>query len=87
MLADRLTRVILLTAEVDHDDHRRRVTFSREGTRLTFDLEKHRVEIAFGRKSGLELLDAAQQFQPGVGRSSPMLAAPSCSSRSADDEA
>ncbi|WP_206051379.1 hypothetical protein [Roseibium algicola] len=60
---------------------------SREGARFTFDLDKRRLEIAFGRKSALELVDAAQQFQLGVGRSSPMLAAPSRSSRSADDEA
>ncbi|RWO31010.1 MAG: hypothetical protein EOS10_17665 [Mesorhizobium sp.] len=60
---------------------------SREGARFTFDLEKRRLEIAFGRKSALELVEAAQQFQLGVGRSSPMLAAPSRRSPSADDEA
>ena len=60
---------------------------SREGARFTFDLEKRRLEIAFAGKSALEFVDAAQQFQLGVGRSSPMLAAPSRRSRSADDEA
>lgn len=73
--------------EVDDDERHQRVTYSREGARFTFDLEKRRLEIAFGRNSALELVDAAQQFQLGVGRSSPMLAAPSRRSRSADDEA
>jgi hypothetical protein len=63
--------------EVDDDDRHQRVTYSREGAWFTFDLEKRRLEIAFGRKGALELVDAAQQFQLGIGRSSPMLAAPS----------
>lgn len=61
--------------EVDDDDRHQRVTYSREGAWFTFDLEKRRLEIAFGRKGALELVDAAQQFQLGIGRSSPMLAA------------
>lgn len=87
-LVDRLEEIADASGgDVDDDDRHQRVTYSREGARFTFDLEKRRLEIAFGRKSALELVDAAQQFQLGVGRSSPMLAAPSRRSRSADDEA
>lgn len=87
-LVDRLEDIVGASGgEVDDDDRHKRVTYSREGARFTFDLGKRRLEIAFGRKSALELVDAAQQFQLGVVRSSPMLAAPSRSSRSADEEA
>jgi len=87
-LVDRLEDIADASGgEVDDDDRHQRVTYSREGARFTFDLEKRRLEIAFGRKSALELVDAAQQFQLGVDRSSPMLAAPSRRSPSADDEA
>jgi hypothetical protein len=87
-LVDRLEEIAGASGgDVDDDDRHQRVTYIREGTRFTFDLEKRRLEIAFGRKSALELVDAAQQFQLGVCRSSPMLAAPSRRSRSADDEA
>jgi hypothetical protein len=61
-----LTRVILLTAEVDDGDHRQRVTYSREGAGFTFEVEKHRLEIAFGRKSGLELLTLRSSFSPAL---------------------
>jgi len=88
VLVDRLEDIADVSGgEVDDDDRNKRVTYSREGTRFTFDLDKRRLEVAFGRKSALELVDAAQQFQLGVARSSPMLATPSRSGRSADDEA
>ncbi len=73
--------------DVEDDDRDQRVTYSRDGASFTFDLKKRRLEIAFGRKSALDLVDAAQRFQLGVGRSSPMLTAPTRRSRSADDEA
>jgi hypothetical protein len=77
-LVDRLEDIADASGgEVDDDDRHQRVTYSREAARFTFDLEKRRLEIAFGRKGALELVDAAQQFQLGVGSSSPMLAAPS----------
>lgn len=87
-LVDRLEDIVDASGgEVDDDDRHQRVTYSREGTRFTFDLKKYRLEIAFGRKGALELVDAAQQFQLDVGRSSPMLDVPSRGTRSADDEA
>ena len=70
-LVDRLEEIADASGgDVDEDDRHQRITYSREGARFTFDLEKRRSEIAFGRKSALEL-DAAQQFQLGVSRSTP----------------
>ncbi|WP_438382322.1 caspase family protein [Asaia sp. BMEF1] len=87
-LVDRLEEIADASGgAVDDDDRHQRVTYNREGAQFTFDLKKRRLEIAFGRKGALELVDAAQQFQLGVGRSSLMLATPSRHSRSADDEA
>jgi hypothetical protein len=43
------------------------------GATFTFDLNKRRLEIEFGCMKAFELVDAAQQFQLGVGHSSPML--------------
>lgn len=71
--------------DVDDDDRDQRVTYSRDGASFTFDLKKRRLEIAFGRKSALDLVDAAQRFQLGVGRSSPMLAGPTARPASRDD--
>lgn len=72
--------------DVDDDDRDQRVTYSRDGASFTFDLKKRRVEIAFGRKSALDLVDAARRFQLGVGRSSPMLAGPATRRPSRDDD-
>jgi hypothetical protein len=86
-LVDRLEDIGGATgADVVDDDRAQRVTFSRDGASFTFDLKKRRLEIAFGRKSALDLVDAAQRFQLGVGRSSPMLTGPSHASGSADDD-
>ncbi|MET4029526.1 MULTISPECIES: caspase family protein [unclassified Bradyrhizobium] len=63
--------------EVDDDDRHQRVSYSRDGATFTFDLAKRRLEIRFGRVSALQLVDAAQRFQLGTCRSSPMLATPS----------
>ena len=73
--------------DVEDDDRDQRVTYSRDGASFTFDLKKRRLEIAFGRKSALDLVDAAQRFQLGVGRSSPMLAAAATRRASRDDDA
>ncbi len=43
---------------------------------LTLDLRKKRLEISFGQSGTLQLVDAAQKFQLGLGRSSPMLPPP-----------
>jgi hypothetical protein len=71
---------------VDDDDRDQRVTYSRDGASFTFALKKRRLEISFGRKSALDLFDAAQRFQLGLGRSSPMLAAPATRRASLDDD-
>jgi hypothetical protein len=63
--------------EVDDDDRHQRVSYSRDGATFTFDLARRRLEIRFGRVSALQLVDAAQRFQLGTRRSSPMLATPS----------
>lgn len=77
-LVDRLEDIAEASGgDVEDDDRHQRVTYSRDGARFTFDLDRRRLEIAFGRKSALELVDAAQQLQLGVRRSSPMLAPPS----------
>lgn len=73
--------------DVDDDDRDQRVTYSRDGASFTFDLKKRRLEIAFGRKNALDLVDAAQRFQLGVGRSSPILAGPATGRVSRDDDA
>lgn len=62
--------------DVRDDDRSRRATYERDGISFTFDLTKRRLEITFGRSGALELVDAAQRFQLGIGRPSPMLAAP-----------
>jgi Caspase domain len=77
-LVDRLEDIADASGgEVYDDDRHQRVTYSHEGASFTFDLKKSRLEIALGRMSALELVDATLQFQLGVGRSSPMLATPS----------
>ena len=65
--------------DVDDDDRHQRVSYRREGVTFTFDLRRRRLEISFGQSGTLELVDAAQKFQLGIGRSSPMLAAPAAS--------
>ena len=62
--------------ELHDDDRTKRATYDRDGVTFTFDLSKRRLEIAFGRSGTLELVDAAQKFQLGTSRASPMLAAP-----------
>lgn len=62
--------------EVDDDDRSERVTYSRDGVEFTFDLCNQRLEIAFEETETLDILDAARQFQLGIHRASPMLAAP-----------
>jgi hypothetical protein len=62
--------------EVDDDDRHQRVSYHRDGVIFTFDLKKKRLEISFGQDGTLQLVDAAQRFQLGIGTSSPMLAAP-----------
>lgn len=62
--------------EVDDDDRSERVTYSRDGVEFTFDLCNQRLEIAFAGTETLVILDAARQFQLGIHRASPMLAAP-----------
>ena len=87
-LVDRLEDIVEASGgDVEDDDRDQRVTYSRDGASFTFDLKKRRLEIAFGRKSALDLVDAAQRFQLGVGRSSPMLAAAATRRVSRDDDA
>lgn len=74
-----------LGGDVDDDDRHQRVSYSRDGATFTFDLARRRLEIRFGREGALHLVDAAQKFQLGVRRSSPMLAAPSAG-RGGDEE-
>jgi hypothetical protein len=62
--------------EVRDDDRAQRATYERDGVTFTFDLKQRRLEISFGRSGTLELVDAAQKFQLGTSRASPMLAAP-----------
>lgn len=62
--------------DVDDDDRHQRVSYRRDGATFTFDLRKKRLEISFGQSGALELVDAAQKFQLGLGRSSPMLPPP-----------
>jgi hypothetical protein len=61
---------------VEDDDRGQRVSYRREGATFTFDLVQQRLEIAFGRMGTLQLIDAVQQFQLGIGKASPMLPAP-----------
>jgi hypothetical protein len=68
--------------EVHDDDRTKRATYDRDGVTFTFDLTKRRLEISFGRSGTLELVDAAQKFQLGTSRASPMLAAPTRQSAS-----
>ncbi|WP_216851100.1 hypothetical protein [Acidisphaera sp. L21] len=62
--------------EVDDDDRNQRVANERDSVTFTFDLKKRWLEISFGQSGALELVDAAQRFQLGIGRPSPMLGAP-----------
>ncbi len=62
--------------DVNDDDRTKRVTYERDGAAFTFDLKERRLEISFHRKGALSLVDAAQQFQLGIGRASAMLPAP-----------
>jgi hypothetical protein len=62
--------------DVDDDDRNQRATYERDGVTFTFDLKKRRLEISFGQSGALEIVDAAQRFQLGIRRSSPMLSAP-----------
>lgn len=62
--------------DVDDDDRHQRVSYRRDGATFTFDLRKKRLEISFGQSGALQLVDAAQKFQLGLGRSSPMLPPP-----------
>ncbi len=62
--------------DVDDDDRHQRVSYRRDGATFTFDLRKKRLEISFGQSGTLQLVDAAQKFQLGLGRSSPMLPPP-----------
>lgn len=61
--------------EVHDDDRTKRVTYERQGVMFTFDLKRRRLEITLGRSGTLELIDAAQKFELGTRRASPMLAA------------
>lgn len=67
--------------DVKDDDRRKRVSYRRESATFTFDLRRRRLEISFGQSGALQLVDAAQKFQLGIGRSSPMLAAPATNGR------
>ncbi len=60
---------------VEDDDRSQRVTYKRGDVTFTFDLKKRRLEISFGQSGALELVDAAQRFQLGIVRASPMLSA------------
>ncbi|WP_321966880.1 caspase family protein [Burkholderia cepacia] len=62
--------------DVHDDDRSKRATYQRDGVTFTFDLKRRRLEISFGRSGTLELVDAAQKFQLGTSRASPMLAPP-----------
>lgn len=66
---------------VHDDDRAQRVTYTRDGVSFTFDLERKRLEISFGRSGTLELVDAAQAFQLGVARASSMLPPPAIKPR------
>ena len=68
--------------EVDDDDRDGRVSYRRDGITFTFDLEQQRLEITCGGLATLKLIDAAQQFQLGIGKSSPMLSGPKADVRS-----
>jgi hypothetical protein len=72
---------------VHDDDGARRVTYNRDGAIFAFDLKKRRLEISFGRRGALDLVDAAQQFRLGVDRPSPMLPSPVRQERRDDDRA
>ena len=61
--------------EVNDDDRRQRVTYSREDVTFTFDLRKRQLTISLGQSGALLLIDAAQRLQLGITRQSPMLAA------------
>jgi hypothetical protein len=61
--------------EVHDDDRKKRITYERQGVTFTFDLKQRRLEITLGRSGTLELIDAAQKFELGTKRASPILAA------------
>jgi hypothetical protein len=61
---------------VSDDDRARRVMYQRDDVTFTFDLRQRRLEIAFGHSGALDLVDAAQQYQLGIGRPSQMLPRP-----------
>ena len=63
--------------DVDDDDRHLRVVYRRDEVTFTFDLQTQRLEISFGQKGTLKLVDAVQQFQFGNERPSPMLVAAS----------
>ena len=60
---------------VHDDDRTKQVSYERQGVTFIFDLKQRRLEIAFDRTGTLELIDAAQEFELGTNRPSPMLAA------------
>lgn len=60
----------------DDDDVKKRVSYRQANTKFTFDLKKRRLEISFGMKGSLNLVDAAQAFQLGISAASPMLPGP-----------
>jgi hypothetical protein len=62
--------------EVHDNDRAQRAMYKRDGVTFTFDLKERRLEISFGQSGTLELVDAAQRFQLGTSRASPMLPAP-----------
>ena len=68
--------------DVEDDDHNERVSYRRDGITFTFDLAQERLEITCGSLATLKLVDAAQQFQLGIGKASPMLSAPKADARS-----
>lgn len=63
--------------DVEDDDRTKRVEYRGDGATFTFDLKQQRLEIAFGRSGTLKLVDAAQRFQLGIGKASPILPPPS----------
>lgn len=53
---------------VDEEPGSQRVSWvSPERARLTFDLKAGRLEMAFGQRGGLNLVDAAQNLRPNLG--------------------
>lgn len=62
--------------DVDDNDRTKRARYARDGVSFTFDLAKRRLEISFGSPGTVELVEAAQRFQLGFEKSSPMFTAP-----------